>query len=383
MSDLFERARDAMKLEDLAGKVVKLKGRGNELRGQCPLCEASPSSGSVFKVDVGMQRWRCFGCGQFGDVVDLHAALQRMTTAEAARDLAGPAPREAEPKRAVEKPLADDDRAKRIAVIAGDIWRASTPIAGTPGEAYLIKRGIAPEIVDRLDGPRYIAAAQHSWNPSARVWIRSPAIVCRVVTPGGWPGGVHVTYITPDGGKTLLKPRKLMWGPQGEETALGKRRGGAWLIGSFPDDGDLVVGEGIESTLGLASFLWRAGRRDFGVAAALSLGALQGSPRRDGDGCVDLNRPEPDPASPAFTWPPCHTAGERPPLASIAIDRDMSTQKMRGRSGRGRPVDFELDAEARAWLCAILASAAWRAAGWRARAMFPAPNGDWADMVAR
>lgn len=373
-----------MRLEDLAGRVVKLRRQGNELRGMCPLCKASPHTGSVFKVDPSTGKWHCFACEKHGDVVDLHAALERMTLAEAARDLAGPAPKQSTPVVPRETGISDSDakRAERIRALAGAMLARSRPIDGTLGARYLIGRGIDPEIVTQLDGPRFCADCEHSWNAQANVWRRAPAIVCRVVTPGGWTGGVHATYLDPAGGKSALSPGKLMWGPQGEETAIGKRRGGTWLIGSFPDDGELVIGEGIESALGLASWLWRQGQRDMGVAAALSLGGLQGVLRRDGDGCVDLMRPRPDAASPAFIWPPCNTGDDRKPGVLIAIDRDMSPVRVKQRTKRGRIGEFELDAEARANLCARLAGQAWRAAGWTATPMFPDPNGDWADKIA-
>lgn len=380
MSDLFDRARSALKLEDLAGKLVKLRQVGNEARGTCPVCGASPSSGSVFKVDVVKQTWRCFGCERFGDVVDLHALTTGMTLAEAARDLAGPAPATGVVKVRDDTPK-DDDRKARIARMAADMISQAGSIVRTLGERYLLGRGIDPEIVERLDAPLFHAAAPHSWNPDARVWRTAPAIVLRIVTPGGGTGGCHVTYLDAAGGKSKLSPAKLMWGDQAEETAAGRRRGGAWLIGGFPTPGDLVIGEGMETSLALASWLWRGGKREFGVAAALSLNALQGGVQRDDDGAVDMAAPMGDAASPAFTWPPCHTADQQPPHVSIAIDRDMSPIKIRGRTGRGRLVDYELDAEARARLCARLSKAAWQSAGWRASAVLPRPNGDWNDTL--
>lgn len=379
MSDLFDRARQSRKLEDYAGQLVKLRKSGsNEFRGPCPLCR---SGSTLFKVDVARQAWFCFGCERHGDVVDLHKQIHHFASeAEAARDLAGPAPRQAEAVKPRE-PFDDAERLARIAKIAGAMVSASRPIAGTLGERYLIGRGIEAALVERLDGPRFHDAAPHSWNEEARVWRTAPAIVCRVVTPGGWPGGVHATYLDAAGGKASLDPAKRMWGPQGEETPAGKRRGGSWLIGGFPEGGDLVVGEGLETSLSLASHLWRKGWRDFGVAAALSLGALQGGLRRDEQGCVDIWAPGGDPASPAFTWPPCNTADQPRPRVALAVDLDMKMQTVKARTGRGKPRDYKLDSRDRGIICAKLASAAWRAAGWTARPFYPAGGVDWNDQV--
>ena len=117
--------------------------------------------------------------------------------------------------------------------------------------------------------------------------------------------------------------------------------------------------------------------------AALSLGALQGGLQRDRDGCVDLAHPKGDPDVAAFTWPPCYTAGQKPPRALIGVDRDMSPQKVSTRTGRGKIVDSVLDAEDRAKLCAILAVAAWTRAGWNAHACMPPPGCDWNDGLLR
>lgn len=391
MSDLFDRARQAMKLEDLAAKLVKLRGRGDELRGSCPLCGASPSSGSVFAISRAKQTWRCYACERFGDVVDLHAATTGKGVADAARDLAGPAPatgvaKAAEPSSSID----DGGKAARVLRMAADMLGGSRQIVGSLGATYLARRGISPVLIERLDAPRFLADAPHSWNPEAKVWRRAPAIICRIVTPGGATGGVHATYLDPEldpatKGKSKLSPDKLMWGPQGEDTAAGRRRGGSWLIGSFPEGGDLIVGEGIETALSLATRLWRDGivkLDEFGVCAALSLGALQGQPRRDDAGAVDLTHIAADPAVPAFTWPPCNTAGAAlKPMVHIAVDRDMSPIRLKARTGRGRLVDVELDAEARARLSGSLASVAWRDAGWRTQAHMPSPNRDWNDMV--
>lgn len=384
MSDLFDRARQAVKVEDLAAKLVKLRNVGGEARGTCPLCGASPSSGSVFKIDLGKQTWRCFACERFGDVVDLHAATTGKTLGEAARDLAGPDYTAGVAKVRDETPKTDEDREARIMRMAADMVSQARPIFGTLGAQYLLSRAIDPAIVELLDAPLFHPAAPHSWNPEARVWRTAPAIILRIVTPGGPTGGCHATYLDPAGGKSKLEPSKRMWGPQGEETAAGRRRGGAWLIGSFSDAGDLVVGEGMETALSLASWLWRGGKRDFGVCAALSLGALQGGVQRDAGGAMDMAAPKADPASPAFIWPPCNTAaGQLIPTALIAIDRDMSPVRVKGRTARGRIVDYELDAEARARLCAKLACEAWRSAGWRARSIMPRRQGDWNDTQRR
>lgn len=383
MSELFDRARNAWTVERIAEKAgVKLRRQGNELRGSCPICQASARSGTVFKIDVDRQTWFCFACERRGDVVDLHAALARMSLGDAARELAGPGAPTAAVESKPREPFKDDQRQTRIRIMAGEMWSHAKPLLGSVGQDYLIARKIAPAIVDQLVGPRFHEAAPHSWDEHSRTWRTAPAIVLRIETPGGWPGGVHVTYLRPDGlAKSLLTPSKRMWGPQGEETEAHRRRGGAWLS-ERDSSRDLVVGEGMETTLSLASHMLTKYGVETRQAAALSLGALQGTPRRDDEGCVDIFRPVLSADATPFTWPPCYTADERRARVLIGIDRDMSPVRMRARSGRGRPLEYDLDADARARLCSMLASQAWLAAGWdKATPMYPPAGGDWNDQL--
>jgi hypothetical protein len=386
---LFDRARAALSIEELADKLVpKLVGKGKERRAYCPICFAGELTGSTpFKIDTDKQKFHCFQCGRHGDVVDLYAYTHSMDTTEAAMFIAGPS-FEREIKSNLQKPapvVDDGEQARRIAERAITTWREAGDhdFQASIGRRYLIARGVDEAVVDLISDLRFHPHAKHHWDNEARLWVHAPALVAKVETTAGWDGGVHLTYLEPDGlAKSRLDPAKRMLGPQGSTTGLGVLPGGAWLI-SNGDQGDLVTGEGIETTLGLASWLYRQGLRDFRVAAALSLNRLQGFAQRDDDDCIDVWRPTPDPARPPFLWHPCNTAdGERATGVYIAIDRDMGPVKVKGRTGRGKPVWFDFDAEARAKFCASLAAQSWKRAGWSfARPMFPLRGEDWGDRL--
>lgn len=384
--DLFDRARRAVRIEDLAAKHTTLKSAGgDELRGSCPLCHKGDKGGSEFKVSRDRQSFYCFSCGAHGDVAELQAQIAGIDVVEAARELAGHAPLTAAAPRPEREVKRDEEKAARILRMAGDMWRQAKDLVGTIGAPYLRDaRGIEPDLVVRCASlVRFHEAAPHHWDERARVWVKAPALIVKAVTEGGWPGGVHVTYLKADGsGKADLDPPRRMWGPHAEKTPAGARRCGAWLIDPDDDAADLVGGEGIETSLSLASALWRRGKRDIRVFAALSLNALQGGEQRDKDGCLDLRAPTYDPAKPPFLWTPCNTGAEKPPGVHLAIDRDMSPVNRKTRTGRGRIVPVVLDAEARAKLCARLACSAWRAAGWSpVKAYLPSPNRDWNDEI--
>ena len=119
---------------------------------------------------------------------------------------------------------------------AAACWSEALPVHGTLAETYLRGRGITCPLPDSL---RFHPAC---WHASAR---RLPALVARVE---GLPClAVHRTYLRADGtGKAEVEPPKAM---------LGAALGGAVRLAEA--GGPLVVAEGIETALSLASGLLR------------------------------------------------------------------------------------------------------------------------------
>ena len=143
------------------------------------------------------------------------------------------------------------EAAKRSAQ-AQALWREAQPIHGTLAETYLRGRGIICPLPDTL---RFAPACWHATGK------RLPALVALV--EGGDGFAVHRTYLRPDGaGKAEVEPAKAM---------LGAVAGGAVRLVESP--GPLVVAEGIETALSLASGLLRA---PAAVWAALSTSGLRG-----------------------------------------------------------------------------------------------------------
>lgn len=83
-ADLDEiRARSD--IVEVVSQYVALQRTGKNFKGLCPFhAEKTPS----FTVNPSLQRWRCFGCGQYGDVFDFIMRIENVTFLEAARLLA-------------------------------------------------------------------------------------------------------------------------------------------------------------------------------------------------------------------------------------------------------------------------------------------------------
>lgn len=129
------------------------------------------------------------------------------------------------------------DVAKRT-LVAGDIWRASLPFAGSPAQQYLerrLKGRAVPQAV--LDG------GSLRWNPSVRIDGAVGAMVALMVNPiTGQPSGIHRTYITAAGDNVR----------DGKGKSVRRMLGRHGVVKLWPDEDVLrflCIGEGIESVI--------------------------------------------------------------------------------------------------------------------------------------
>jgi hypothetical protein len=385
---IFDKVKDEVSIEDVAERLTTLHGGKNSRRGRCPIngCGTparGKAAGRPFEVRPNQGRFKCYSCGERGDVIELASQAWKVTAIEACRELLG-AGFEAPPPPA--KAREQDDRSyQRKLEMAEEMWKFGRPIAGTLVERYLLSRGILQAVID-LVAPaiRFHPFAFHHWDDQARAWIKAPAMLLRPETPAGPTGGVHATYLLRDGTGRDKGLGKLMWGPQ---TGADGQPGGVWLVGPVVDDPcfdgtPLLEGEGAESALSLLCIALEQGRMARCVTV-LALNRMQGLVETDRDGCMDLSKPraarnkDGSLMGPAFTWP---NPIEQPwPEVIVGVDADMAPIKIKMRTGRGKVVPAMLDAPARADLCGRLATRAWRQAGSKARSIVPPGLQDFND----
>lgn len=146
----------------------------------------------------------------------------------------------------------ETEAAKREAQ-AFTCWREAQPVGGTLAERYLRGRGITCPLPESL---RFHPAC---WHLSAK---RLPALVAMV--EGADRLAVHRTYLAEPGRKAELEPAKAM---------LGAVAGGAVRLGEAA--GPLVVAEGIETALSLASGLLRAPATIWAALSASGMARLR------------------------------------------------------------------------------------------------------------
>lgn len=236
-------------MSDAAHIARALRGKWYGRYGLC-FCPAHANTRTpALRVSTGTDGRLLLLCSAGCDFRDVIGALRDLGLVEGpgTGTLTRPDPAEALRRRAAE----EAEAVKREAQ-ARSVWQGSRPLPGTPAEAYLRGRGITCALPDTL---RF---HPDCWHPTAR---RFPALVARV--DGADRLAVHRTYLRAGGiGKADTERPKAM---------LGTVAGGAVRLSGAP--GRLVVAEGIETALSLASGLLRG---PAAVWAALSTSGLRG-----------------------------------------------------------------------------------------------------------
>lgn len=215
LPSLFPQARRAPDGRTL--RCADLSGRAPRGEGSCVIHLEGRFAGWGFDHATGES------AGPIDMIAHGTGAADARLFDEAARlarmDRPAPAPRPPEPK---------PDHSHEIArILAGCV-----PLAGSPAEAYLRGRGLAPP-----DSPDLLFHPDLADFESRRGW---PGMVAVVRDVAGEPtGGIHRTYLLDDGsGKA--PPGKKMLGPVA---------GGAVRLAPMPEDGRIGVAEGIETAL--------------------------------------------------------------------------------------------------------------------------------------
>jgi DNA primase len=160
----IEEIKRRLDLVDVIGQSVQLKRSGRNFKGLCPFhSEKTPS----FYVTPERGTWRCFGCGEGGDVFTFVQRRDNLEFPEALRILAERAgvevgrPAPPDPERRERR-----DRLHAILESAALLYRGTLGDAGGAAtRAYLDRRGVSRAAIERFGlgyaEPTGRALAQH------------------------------------------------------------------------------------------------------------------------------------------------------------------------------------------------------------------------------
>ena len=254
MTRCYPESGGSARPDDARSLTHALNGRwhGSYGTAPCPAHDDRRPSLSLADGHDGRLLARCHAGCEWPAILD---ALRGLGLVEGRSDGRSPDPAELANRR--RKEAAD---AARRAAQAERCWAEARPIAGTLAERYLRGRGIACPLPNIL---RFHPTCWH--GPTAR---RHPAMVARVEGSDG--PAVHRIYLAPSGGKAPVGPAKM---------ALGATAGGAVrLLGGHRR---LVVAEGVETALSLASGLLDGPMSLWAALSAPGMAALRLPPLVD------------------------------------------------------------------------------------------------------
>ncbi len=172
------------------GTYVQLRKRGNDLVGLCPFHgEKTPS----FHVHPDRGFFKCFGCGQGGDVIKFVQQMENLSFPEAARVLA---------RRAGIELEAEDPAAARVRGEKEQIYAANALAAayfqrmlllapeGAPARAYAARRGLEARTLETFK----LGYAPPGWDGLARELAAAGVDLSLAVTAGLLKAGERSHY---------------------------------------------------------------------------------------------------------------------------------------------------------------------------------------------
>ena len=159
--EVIDEVRASSDIINVVSDYVRLRKQGNNYVGLCPFHnEKTPS----FMVSADKQIFRCFGCGEGGNVISFIMKWEKTSFPEAVRFLANRAgitiSEEDDPVKNAR--LKELNEAYEINELVKDFYQyilANHPVAGE-ARNYLKKRGLTEETIDKFQ----IGFAPPSWD---------------------------------------------------------------------------------------------------------------------------------------------------------------------------------------------------------------------------
>ena len=154
MRDIIDEVKSRCDIVNVISQYISLKQSGSNFSGLCPF--HSEKTGS-FHVNQSKQIYKCFGCGEGGDVINFVMKIENLDFIEAVKLLAE--------KNGIEfkTNLSEEDKAKMEKIkIIQDIHLKSANLTKSknPGYDYLKRRGLSDKIIKKFG----LGYSLYSWN---------------------------------------------------------------------------------------------------------------------------------------------------------------------------------------------------------------------------
>ncbi len=199
--DIVERVRDATSIVDVVGAYVRLRKRGRNYLGLCPFHSEKTPSFNVLE-DKGI--YKCFGCGEGGDVFSFLMKMEGLSFPETLERLAKQAGIEyvrQDQGQSKQKQDLSEALSNACRDYAAYCYRALRAEAGIQALAYLEERRFSEETLKKF-GVGYSPEGTHSFLASAaqspkNLSLYEQAGVLTRGTSGDWYDRFHGRVIFP------------------------------------------------------------------------------------------------------------------------------------------------------------------------------------------
>ncbi len=179
-SEVIAEVRSRASLHEVIAEHIVLKRAGKEYRGLCPFHnEKTPS----FHVNTEKGIFKCFGCGEGGDIFAFVQKIKKIEFIEAVRDLA-----HKYGVRLVETSQERQEYDKRSAILmlyqqASEYYAhlLADPVTGQAARDYLYKRGITAEIIEKFR----LGYAPNLWDGLLRYLTGQTKVAPRTLEEAG------------------------------------------------------------------------------------------------------------------------------------------------------------------------------------------------------
>ena len=154
--EILEKVKEQNDIVDVISESVRLKRSGRNFSGLCPFHnEKSPS----FSVSQEKQIYKCFGCGESGNVITFVMKNKNMTFIDAVKYLADRANIILEEDKRVNPSVKKKELLYKVNVEAGRFFYSNLK-NNKIAKDYFINRGIRQETINRFG----LGYAKDSWN---------------------------------------------------------------------------------------------------------------------------------------------------------------------------------------------------------------------------
>lgn len=262
MTDDVKRVKEAVSIVDVIGQFVDLKKSGKNYKGLCPFHkEKTPS----FVVSEERGTYKCFGCGEYGDVFSFLMKRDNMTFPEALDYLADKGGIVLENTRQNRREKIDFEKYYKINDDARKFFYQNL-LTSKLARGYLRDRGIEDYTINEFS----LGYAPDSWDSLLNYMLKQGHKVQDLVELGlvgqGKKGNYYDIYrnrlifpifnirnkITGFGGRTLGEDRaKYINSPDSKVYHKGKELYGLNLIHNGNDRDKIILVEGYMDVIGL------------------------------------------------------------------------------------------------------------------------------------